>query len=82
MQELADAVEAPFEEVLITIQRVSARRTRSLDEPTGEDITLADSMGLASTPTSSAPRCACCSTSAFDVLSERDRERPAPALRA
>jgi RNA polymerase sigma-B factor len=45
VQELAAAVDAPFEEVLATIQSVGARRTRSLDEPTGEDMTLADSIG-------------------------------------
>jgi RNA polymerase sigma-B factor len=45
VQELAGAVDAPFEEVLATIQSVGARRTRSLDEPTGEDMTLADSIG-------------------------------------
>src|ERR1700754_819852 len=45
VQELADKVEQPFEEVLITIQSQEARRTRSLDEPTGEDVTLADSIG-------------------------------------
>jgi RNA polymerase sigma-B factor len=45
VQELADAIDAPFEEVLATIQSASARRTRSLDEPTGEDVTLADSLG-------------------------------------
>ena len=45
VQELAAAVEAPFEEVLATIQSVGARRTRSLDEPTGDDMTLADSIG-------------------------------------
>jgi RNA polymerase sigma-B factor len=45
VQELAEAVAAPFEEVLATIQSVGARRTRSLDEPTGEDMTLADSIG-------------------------------------
>ena len=45
VQELADAVDAPFEEVLATIQSVGARRTRSLDEPPGEDMTLADSIG-------------------------------------
>ena len=61
VQEIATAVEAPFEEVLATIQSVSARRTRSLDEPTGEDVTLADSLG-SSTPRSNAPRCARCST--------------------
>src|SRR5260370_19722837 len=45
VQELADAIDAPFEQVLATIQSVGARRTRSLDEPTGEDMTLADSIG-------------------------------------
>src|SRR5919206_2281365 len=34
VQELAEAVDAPFEEVLQTLQSVGARRTRSLDEPT------------------------------------------------
>ena len=33
VQELADMVEEPFEEVLLTIQSQEARRTRSLDEP-------------------------------------------------
>src|SRR5437762_2198366 len=42
VQELADSVDAPFEEVLATIQSAGARRTRSLDEPTGDDSTLAD----------------------------------------
>src|SRR3978361_618780 len=41
VQELADEVEQPFEEGLIPIQSPEARRTRSLDEPTGEDVTLA-----------------------------------------
>src|SRR6478735_8998921 len=45
VQELADAVEAPFEEVLQTIQSQDARRTRSLQEPVGEDMTLADAVG-------------------------------------
>jgi RNA polymerase sigma-B factor len=45
VQELANAVDAPFEEVLATIQSAGARRTRSLDEPLGEDSTLADSIG-------------------------------------
>src|SRR5260370_27002931 len=35
VQELADEVDQPFEEVLITIQSQEARRTRSLDDPTG-----------------------------------------------
>ena len=45
VQELADAVGAPFEEVLQTIQSQDARRTRSLEEPVGEDMTLADAVG-------------------------------------
>src|SRR5256714_4391071 len=47
VQELAEAVDAPFEEVLQTLQSVGARRTRSLDEPTGEDrdMSLADALG-------------------------------------
>src|ERR1044072_7082485 len=45
VQELADAIDAPLEEGLATIQSASARRTRSLEEPTGEDVTLADSLG-------------------------------------
>ena len=73
VQELAEAVEAPFEEVAGAIQSVGARRTRSLDEPTGEDMTLADSIG-GPIPSSSARRCASCSTTRWSVLSERDRE--------
>src|SRR3954453_5700020 len=45
VHELAERVGQPFEEVLITIQSQEARRPRSLDEPTGEDVTLADSIG-------------------------------------
>src|SRR3954447_18894062 len=37
VQELSDAVEEPFEEVLATLQSPHARRTRSFEEPTGED---------------------------------------------
>src|SRR4051812_16116225 len=45
VQELAEAVNAPFEEVLATIQSQDARRTRSLEESVGEDMTLADAVG-------------------------------------
>ena len=45
VQEIATAIQTPLEEVLAAIQSISARRTRSLDEPTGEDVTLADSLG-------------------------------------
>ena len=68
-----DPVNAPFEEVLATIQSVSARRTRSLDEPTGEDVTLADSLGFAD-PELERAEIRALLDGAFDVLSERDQE--------
>jgi RNA polymerase sigma-B factor len=73
VQEIADQVEAPFEEVLATIQSVSARRTRSLDEPTGEDVTLADSLGSAD-PEIDRAEIRALLACAFEVLSDRDRE--------
>jgi RNA polymerase sigma-B factor len=73
VQELADAIEAPFEEVLATIQSVGARRTRSLDEPTGEDMTLADSIGGRDIELERAEMRVLLDE-AMDVLSTRDRE--------
>jgi RNA polymerase sigma-B factor len=73
VQEIADAVQQPFEEVLTTIQSQDARRTRSLDEPTGEDVTLADSIG-AGDPELGRAEMRVLLDSAFDVLSDRDRE--------
>lgn len=75
VQELADAVEAPFEEVLQTLQSVSARRTRSLDEPMGEDreMTLADSIG-ADDPEMERSEMRVLIDGAMKVLSARDRE--------
>ncbi len=73
VQELADAVEAPFEEVLATIQSAGARRTRSLDEPTGEDVTLADSLGGKDVELERAEMRVLLDD-AMGVLSERDRE--------
>jgi RNA polymerase sigma-B factor len=73
VQELAEAVEAPFEDVLATIQSTSARRTRSLDEPTGEDVTLADSLGY-SDPEIERAEIRALLDDAFAVLSDRDRE--------
>jgi len=73
VQELADAVGQPFEEVLQTIQSQDARRTRSLDEPTGEDVTLADSIG-ARDPDLARAEMRVLLADAFDVLSARDRE--------
>ena len=73
VQELANAIDAPFEEVLATIQSSSARRTRSLEEPTGEDVTLADSLGDHDPELDRAEMRALLD-GAFGVLSARDRE--------
>ena len=43
--ELAGATGASVEDVLATVQSVHARHARSIDEPTGEDATLADTLG-------------------------------------
>jgi RNA polymerase sigma-B factor len=45
VQELAEELDEPFEDVLATLQISDARRARSLEEPVGEDITLGDSIG-------------------------------------
>jgi RNA polymerase sigma-B factor len=73
VQELADAVQAPFEEVLQTIQSQDARRTRSLDEPIGEDMTLADSVGGLD-PDLARAEIRVLLLESFDVLSPRDQE--------
>ncbi len=75
VQELAAQVEAPFEEVLQTLQSVGARRTRSLDEPTGEDhdMTLADAIG-GEDPEIDRAEIRVVLDEAMDVLSARDRE--------
>ena len=73
VQELAEAVGAPFEEVLQTIQSQDARRTRSLQEPVGEDMTLADSVGGVD-PEMGRAEMRVLLEGAFDVLSERDQE--------
>jgi RNA polymerase sigma-B factor len=73
VQEIATAVEAPFEEVLATIQSVSARRTRSLDEPIGEDVTLADSLGSVDPEIERAEKRTLIA-GAFHVLSLREQE--------
>jgi RNA polymerase sigma-B factor len=72
VQELAEAVKQPFEEVLATIQSVEARRTRSLEEPIGEDMTLADSVG-ARDPDIERAEIRVLLDDAYEVLSERDR---------
>jgi RNA polymerase sigma-B factor len=71
--ELSAAVGAPFEEVLLTIESGGARRTRSLDEPLGEESTLADAIGGEDAELERAEMRAMLD-GAFDVLSDRDRE--------
>src|SRR5919205_4179979 len=75
VQELADEVDQPFEEVLTTIQSVGARRTRSLDEPTGEDrdMSLADAIG-AEDPEMARSEMRVLLDEAMQILSPRDRE--------
>jgi len=73
VQELAEAVDQPFEEVLLTIQSQEARRTRSLEEPMGEDMTLADSVGGVD-PDLARAEIRVLLDEAFEVLSERDQE--------
>jgi RNA polymerase sigma-B factor len=73
VQELAAALDAPFEEVLATIESASARRARSLEEPTGEDVTLADSLG-AHDPELERAEIRALLDGALDVLRPRERE--------
>src|SRR5918997_2494048 len=71
--ELAQAIDAPFEDVLSTIQSADARRARSFDEPIGEDATLADSIGITD-PELGRAEIRVLIDGALDVLTERDRE--------
>jgi RNA polymerase sigma-B factor len=73
VQELAEAVDQPFEEVLMTIQSQDARRTRSLEEPIGDDMTLADSVGGLDAELGRA-EIRVLLDDAFEVLSDRDQE--------
>jgi RNA polymerase sigma-B factor len=71
--EIAEAIAAPFEEVLQTIQSQDARRTRSLEEPVGEDMTLADAVG-GRDPDLERAEIRVLLDEALDILTERDRE--------
>ena len=73
VEELCAAVEASLEDVLDALQSAQAHRTRSFDEPAGEDSTLAESLG-ASDPELGRAEIRVLLDDAFDVLSERDRE--------
>jgi len=71
--ELAEKVQGTLEDVLDALQSAQAHRTRSFDEPAGEDSTLAESLGT-SDPELGRAEMRVLLDSAFDVLSERDRE--------
>jgi RNA polymerase sigma-B factor len=71
--ELAKAIDAPFEDVLSTIQSADARRARSFDEPVGEDATLADSIGITD-PELGRAEIRVLIDGALDVLTPRDRK--------
>jgi RNA polymerase sigma-B factor len=71
--ELAQKVEASLEDVLDALQSAQAHRTRSFDEPAGEDSTLAESLGAAD-PDLARAEMRVLLDDAFGVLSDRDRE--------
>lgn len=74
VQELADSdSDSAFEEVLHTIQSQDAPRTRSLDGPTGEDFTLADSLGIRD-PDLARAEMRLLLDETMDVLSDRHQE--------
>jgi RNA polymerase sigma-B factor len=73
VEELSQELDESFEDVLATIQSAGARRTRSLDEPAGEDLTLGDSIG-GNDPEMGRAEMRVLLDSALDVLSDRDRE--------
>ena len=73
VQEIAATIDAPFEDVVATVESARARRTRSLDEPIGEDLTLADSLGGVDPEIERAETRALLD-GAFNVLPERDQD--------
>src|SRR4051794_1255272 len=73
VEELAAKVDASLEDVLSAIQSAQAHRTRSFDEPAGEDSTLAESLGGAD-PELGRAEIRVMLDDAIGSLSERDRE--------
>jgi len=73
VEELGEKVQANLEDVLDALQSAQAHRTRSFDEPAGEDSTLAESLG-SSDPELGRAEIRVLLDEAFGVLSERDRE--------
>ena len=73
MEEVAAAVEASLEDTLAAIQASQAHRTRSFDDPVGDDSTLAETLG-GSDPELGRAEIRVMIDEALDVLSDRDRE--------
>jgi RNA polymerase sigma-B factor len=73
VEEIAEAVDASLEDTLSAIQSAQAHRTRSFDEPAGEDSTLAESLG-GHDPELGRAEIRVMLDEALGVLSERDRE--------
>jgi RNA polymerase sigma-B factor len=71
--ELAGKIGAGMEDVLDALQSAQAHRTRSFDEPAGEDSTLAETLGSAD-PELGRAEMRVLLDGAFGVLSDRDRE--------
>ena len=71
--EIAAAIDAPVEDVVAAVLSTNARRGRSLDEPIGEDLTLADSLGAVD-PGIECAEMRALLDSALDVLCARDQE--------
>jgi RNA polymerase sigma-B factor len=73
VQEIAATLDAPFEDVVATFESARARRARSLEEPIGEDATLADTLGGVDPEIERAELRALLG-SALDVLSQREQD--------
>jgi RNA polymerase sigma-B factor len=71
--EIATAIDASVEDVVAAVLSTNARRGRSFDEPIGEDLTLADSLGAVDPEIERAEMRALVD-SALDVLCKRDQE--------
>jgi RNA polymerase sigma-B factor len=73
VQEIAATLDAPFEEVVATVASARARHARSLEEPVGEDTTLADTLGGVD-PEIERAELRALIDGAFDVLRKCDRD--------
>lgn len=73
VEEISEAVDASMEDTLSAIQSAQAHRTRSFDEPAGEDSTLAESLG-GTDPELGRAEIRVMLDDAMASLSDRDRE--------